>query len=337
MNTELCGRTLANYTLQWENGSLAALDRSCLDHQQCLLDTLTENNKAYMSSAGLVLGLSPILLSTIGPTISEVGVLSVRRPLLAAFVSLGAVGAYPTRVLSYSDDDPLSVLRTPTVLSHRVLEGIKTSNRRWRVVIIALQYIIVGLAVAHTALTSWQLGVSTTLNFVCHSSYMPIIWTTLPVLVHLPVAASMAVSVRRTIPKSSHHIMGELKLCLQHDPLPERSLQITMIRLWWRWVATMFAFIHTLVGIIIYSSLLFTMTTDAAIIVLRYFISAFVCRLILMFELAGMKWVHHQQRVAADGSDRTPHGDTGKLLPGGIERRDLGMELDYLPVAGGGR
>lgn len=37
-----------------------------------------------------------------------------------------------------------------------------------------------------------------------------------------------------------------------------------------------------------------------------------------------------------DGLDWMLYGDIGKLLLGGIECRDLGMELDYLFVVGGG-
>jgi hypothetical protein len=45
------------------------------------------------------------------------------------------------------------------------------------------------------------------------------------------------------------------------------------------------------------------MTTDAVIVVVRYLASVAVCRLILIFELAGMRSTCRQQSKIGDGDD----------------------------------
>jgi hypothetical protein len=71
----------------------------------------------------------------------------------------------------------------------------------------------------------------------------------------------------------------------------------------WHWVSTALGFVHVLLGILIYSSLMFTMSSDAVIVVVRYLASVAVCRLILIFELAGMRSTCRQQSKIGGDDD----------------------------------
>jgi len=116
INTDVCNATLAAYTQAWHSASLDVLDSACTAHQKCIPTEMSELSKSYMSSSSLVLGFVPVLFSTLGPWISEMALLSLKRPLLAAMLSLGAVGVQQTRVLQYSDDAAADILSRSTVL-----------------------------------------------------------------------------------------------------------------------------------------------------------------------------------------------------------------------------
>jgi len=290
----VCNATLAEYRSAWESASLNRLDQACLDQEICILDNMSEAAKAYMATSSLLLGLSPILFSTFGPTISEVGLLSLNRPLLATFVSLGTVGVYPSRVLSYIDDSPLDVLGRSTSLPPGIFSTL-LSDTRMAATVSAVEYLLVASAVFNVCWTSWELGVATVSNFICQSSYMPIIWTALPIVVHLPAAGAMHVALRHRAAPGPRGLLrallsSETKLSLAQKAIPTAALAPRPHVLAWRWLADMFSFAHVLIGIFIYSSLLFTMTPDAALVLFRYYVSAFVCRLVLAFELAGLRW-----------------------------------------------
>ncbi|KAL4797926.1 hypothetical protein BDV19DRAFT_386961 [Aspergillus venezuelensis] len=260
---------------------------------------MSENAKAYMSSSSLLLGLSPVLLSTLGPSISEIGLLSLNRPVLAVMLSLGTVAIYPSRALAHNADSCHEILESRTTLPVSVFNAL---NHRPRLAFLvsAAEYIIIALAMFNVFYTSWQLVIATVLNFICQSSFMPIIWTSLPLLIHLPAALAFRFNLMRAAktPGPSRwswnllhsRLTSECKLSMAHKPIPASMFAVSPIVLACHWIATLFGFVHVIFGILIYSSLLFTMTTDAAVILLRYFASALACRFVLIFELAGVKW-----------------------------------------------
>lgn len=129
---------------------------------------------------------------------------------------------------------------------------------------------------------------------------MPILWTVLPFFVHLPAALAL----RANIPSKSLRsaLALEFKLSAFHKPVDTTALAPNSKLLFWRGFATVFSLIHMTVGIVIFSSLLFTMTVDAALILLRYVASAMVCRLIIMFEIYGLRLAHEQLKQSVEGA-----------------------------------
>lgn len=139
---------------------------------------------------------------------------------------------------------------------------------------------------------------------------MPVIWTCVPGLVLLPAAVALNIRVARKRPKghkSAPVVKLEWQLCLRQSAIAASAVEEDARTLFWHWVSTALGFVHILVGILIYSSLMFTMTTDAAVIVVRYLGSVAVCRLILIFELAGMRSTCRLQDQVRDGDDVAMH------------------------------
>ncbi|KAH7312644.1 hypothetical protein B0I35DRAFT_437453 [Stachybotrys elegans] len=165
ISREECAASWNTYTHAFHNGSMAELDHACLQHQTCILDNLSESAKAFMSSAGLVLGLGPILFSTCGPTISEIALLSLNRPFLAALLSLGSVGAYPSRIMSYTDDSAWTILQEPTTLRATLLQTLLKNTSFSKLLSIG-EYLFAAAAIANVSHMSWSLGRSAVLILI---------------------------------------------------------------------------------------------------------------------------------------------------------------------------
>ncbi|KAL1871144.1 hypothetical protein Daus18300_004889 [Diaporthe australafricana] len=214
-NERDCGESLSAYVQEWKAaGSLDRLDALCLRHQECILRSMSESSKSFMASSSLVLGLSPIILSTLGPTISEIGLISLNRPLLSLLLTFGTVGIYPSRVFSYETDSPSNIIRKPSLFPKWLLGRLCAS--RWRASLASLaEYVVVGIAVFNVCYTSWQLGIATVLNFICQSSYMPILWTVLPFFVHLPSVLALRANIESKSLRSALALEFKLSVFLQ--------------------------------------------------------------------------------------------------------------------------
>ncbi|KAG9252259.1 uncharacterized protein F5Z01DRAFT_676140 [Emericellopsis atlantica] len=303
INHGVCNATLHRYEDAWRHASLDAVDKTCVSHQECLLEGMSELAKSYMASSSLVLGFTPLLFSTLGPSISELSLLSLHRPVLTALLAFGTVGLFQTRALQYDDDAVTGILEKQTALPGTVVTWLR-DRRHGQWAASAAQYILAALAVANLCWASWDLGLASGLNFVCQSSYMPIVWTTTPIVVSLPAAVALNTQTRRGANKRDMSFLAtfrsEGRLCLGQEPVPPGALTRSASLVFWHWVSAVLGFLHLLTGILIYSSLMFTMTTDAAVIVLRYLVSVLVCRLILIFELAGLQQTHDKRAREGD-------------------------------------
>ena len=64
---------------------------NCKNMASCLLHNLDDFDKADMQSAAVLLGLMPTFLSNISPTLDEVALVSLHRPVLASLLVTGAL------------------------------------------------------------------------------------------------------------------------------------------------------------------------------------------------------------------------------------------------------
>jgi hypothetical protein len=99
ISTQTCNLTLRAYEgLLDARKELPPVTNYCGAHLSCLLSTVSESAKGDMASASVLLGLTPSILSSLGPTLAEVSLLSLRRPILAILISLGSPAIYPSRL-----------------------------------------------------------------------------------------------------------------------------------------------------------------------------------------------------------------------------------------------
>jgi hypothetical protein len=94
----------------------------------------------------------PTILSGLGPTVAEVSLLSLRRPLLASLLSLGTPAIYPSRPMEYSD--PFAVYRPST--GALVVPPIA---QPYSSVLFAMQYLLVAGAAANVMQVSYDIGI----------------------------------------------------------------------------------------------------------------------------------------------------------------------------------
>jgi hypothetical protein len=132
----------------------------CADHRECMLGNMTENGKAYISAASILLGLTPIMLSTLALTVSEIGLLLLNRPVLSLILSLGTASVFTSRDLGYSNDDAAEILSQRRGLPNNLIRRLQRS-RKMRYTLSVMQYIVTMVSVANVMNTSWQLGLST--------------------------------------------------------------------------------------------------------------------------------------------------------------------------------
>ncbi|KAI8954352.1 hypothetical protein F4801DRAFT_575749 [Xylaria longipes] len=276
MSENVCSDTLHDYFNP--PPGLAKLI-ACYFHTDCIIENLSETPKANMASASVLLGLMPTLLAGLAPSIAEVTLLSLDRPLLSLLVSLAVPSLYPTRTLQY--DDPYNTTTHSSVAVTSIVN--------------------IGLAVA-------EVSGSTILSWGCLNWYMPIIWVLLPVLIHLVSAVPFQVAfsdqkqqerplasitwLPKTIERPKPESQAQRKSQRGGDSGKPRAPGDDQRPPWFVVFAScttsIGAFIHLALGIYIFSSLLFVPANDALSLISRLILSAFACRMVIILEIAHM-------------------------------------------------
>ena len=82
---------------------------SCYVHETCLLSNLPTAYTANHQAASVIMGLTPTLFASLGPSAAETSLLSAHLPLLSFVTSFGSPAAYPMRVFEFTE--PYLMLR----------------------------------------------------------------------------------------------------------------------------------------------------------------------------------------------------------------------------------
>jgi hypothetical protein len=325
-STQTCNETLTEYMADYRNSPSPTCDL----HLDCVLGASSESLKAKMASAAIFLGILPSMLSMLGPSMTQLAILSARRPLLSLLISLGAGGFYLDRLFRL--ETPAEILYLAQ--GERLIPHINSS--RVGILVGLLEYVLAAAAVLNTVNLAVRIGDRTIMSFACNLWFLPLIWVLSLLFIFLLVAgpfqfSELAKHVRRCTGSKppKHHAIdtspegdGVMHWVPLHDrtelsPPRERhvrqnnaakfvlrevtsglthpSLVIHEIPEFESWVAVLFnvgcflvAF-HIILGTCWFSSIIFLAPRDAIKIIMRFFGSAIVCRLIIMIELASMK------------------------------------------------
>lgn len=268
-------------------------------------------NIHVVAAAAVLLGLLPPTLAVVGPTTTEVGLLALRRPVLAMLLGAGTPAVWPTRAFEYKNIAELLHRQTDSLMLPEL-------RRPFAITIVALQYIVACAAVGNVAHATYQLCVFTMCSFAPETQFLPALWTVLAIVVHL--CGSYAVALRTRL-----HFVGlcgarnfwgilhdEVQLCAQQPGAKLSFRRESYLFVLMSWITSTGTMLHITFGTVVFSSMLFIGTGDAVIIVLRFIVSAAICRMILMFEISGMR----QSIDIPDAVSSKGTGETEGLIQG---------------------
>jgi hypothetical protein len=254
----------------------------------CILAAFDENGKAMLAAAGVLLGLLPTTLSLVGPSIVETGILAQRRPFLAFLLAFCSPSASPIKTFDYCSPRELLQQRPG---GYRVsVNGISIISRS---TISVLEYLLTGAALANLALVTWELSIKTVTAVAAVTAYLPALWVSTSIIIH--VLGAWAVKLRVSIVQVEHvpramDLFNQEWIISAAQPVavlqlkPEKLLFIVS-----SWLASTSTVLHLVFGTLVLSGTLFISPRDALAVVARYFVSTLVCRIILMYEICGMR------------------------------------------------
>jgi hypothetical protein len=257
---------------------------------------------ANMQSAGILLGVLPTILTFIGTSKVETGILALRRPLLAFLISAGAPAVNPLRTFEYTS--PGNILQS--------WEGRKVHPvpaRRWcRSVLVLLQYFVVLAALANVMEVTRELAYWAICSWAPEDVFLPFFWSCGTLLLHVLGVLAVHQRVRLTSRGSQAHknsfyniplarcrawLAQEFTLSSPYDHGRE-ELSLKPETYWFlftNWCLSAIAMCHIILGTLVLSSMLFISTADAAVVAFRFMASTMACRLVLTHELCGLQQV----------------------------------------------
>jgi hypothetical protein len=263
--------------------------RACLASSVviCILTSLDEGMKANFASAAVLLGIMPSTLGLGGSNTIETALLAQRRPIFALLLA----GGSPAVSLFKAFED---------VKLHRYF-SIKPINsasptlpRPAAVALVLLEYVFAILAVTNVVHVCWELSNMAVCSFTPETAYMPLLWACLALCVHLSGAETnrLRITLLGKRPTAIEFFKREFQL---NARLPSKIVRLKKSKskrfLLCSWITSIGSALHIMFGTLVFSSILFIGTKDAAFVVLRFLASATTCRAILVFELSGMKKV----------------------------------------------
>ncbi|KAI0418303.1 hypothetical protein F5X98DRAFT_374100 [Xylaria grammica] len=256
----------------------------------CLLAALPETWKADMGAASVLLGLLPTTLSIVGSGPFETGLLAQTRPFLALMLALGSPVMYRIRIFDYPNLVDMFQHKKVPSLFHSSQEEL---TRRWSS--------LSNLAPVPSSVSS------------CKPNTFPLGWIFLGIPVHLigAYAFFLCVSLQpipghvpsNTVMRWAKH---EFRLSSRQPPLLLRFHDESIKFIVTAWICSNSILVHLFYGTVVFSSVLLIGSADTVIVIPRYWHSAVLCRLVLMFEISGIKSTtqieqQDQGEVAAQG------------------------------------
>ncbi|KAL2060988.1 hypothetical protein VTL71DRAFT_9040 [Oculimacula yallundae] len=268
--------------------------RTCARTVSCLLSNTDERTKAVLSSAAVMLGLIPVILALVGPSIAECALLAARKPLLAFLLSLGSPSKNPTRVIEYRG--PVEEIIKER---HGKLKFHNNMSRGMNAFVAIIEIVLAAGSVWNVLYLCWKVGKTTVFNPWCEQSWGPLVWVMVAAVIYLLgtgtffsvlrrhwISEKKATGIQQVIWKS---LKNELSPCRAQAQLHVGWKPESYIFVFLGWATTMLTILHIMFGTFWFSSLLFVSAADALGITGRFMVSAVICRLVLKYELAGMR------------------------------------------------
>ncbi|KAI0834612.1 hypothetical protein F5Y06DRAFT_306661 [Hypoxylon sp. FL0890] len=281
-------RCLPDLELYWSRESNDFTQ--CNAALNCILRETDEVPKQMLAASMVLLGLMPGILALMAPSIAESAMLSLDHPLLSFLLAFGASGVFVPRLWDYSDPlDTIKATRQPCEAT--VFSSLAALLRPYRRLIVTIEYITGLTAVANVIQVSLDLGWRSVSSWYCDSSADPEVRD----LLLRTGAEAYARRKEHTVPTQPQYeavstLDGRITLYTKRTSLWTVALQN---------VASGCVIGHLMYAAIVFSSLMFLTVTDATVVILRYAVSAAVCRSISRYELAVMSQKYRVECVEA--------------------------------------
>ena len=223
------------------------------------------------------------MLSLTGNAPAEIALLAFSgRPLLSFLLNAGAPVIAVTGIFRYQY--PLEVLKGPdSKCPFPTISGAKS-------VIIAIgEYLLAAAAAVNVALLASDISTKAVHVPNCGRTWYAFLWMYLCLLLH-PLGLIVfwsRVSIKRS--EANFWIKHEAKFCASHTGISYALKDESYISLFLEWGLSHGAILQIIFGTLVLSSSTLIDTSDAFTIVGRYAGSAILCRLILMYELYGLR------------------------------------------------
>jgi len=216
--------------------------------------------------------------------------LGLRRPLFALFLAAGSPAVSPIRAFDYRI--PIESLKGGE--KHvKMLTLDKTGQR----LVVFAEWVLALAAIINVMQLGTQLGFMTVSTFASVDTWTVVFWSVLAVVIHIAGNVSLRLMVRVEPNTRSPKRHGLFLSWLLDELTPSANLEQMTLYLrqesYWflfmSWATATGTVLHTIYGTLILSSLIGISVQDTLLVVARYFISALVCRALVMFELSGMR------------------------------------------------
>lgn len=313
-----CQAEIYNYRHSISTPGCAA---PCACAADCVLANATETMKANMGAASVLLGLMPVVLPFMGPTLAEVALLSSQRPVLALLLAFGTPALNPYQLFAPLGARETVRAGTGSLAGARVLAGLEDGGLAVWLSISVLEYFVACAASFAQIAATVVLGLRTVVSWRCNVHFLVLTWLMLSIVPHLAGIVSFWCTIRPRVrvdharapspaAKANPGVRvgvtestpGRLRWCAEairaevhpcssphfrRPKLPEPRHSVTADL--WNWAASVLTVAHMIFGIVLLSAVLFISTLDALTVVLAYIIPAALCRVIMLFELAGIR------------------------------------------------
>lgn len=269
----------------------------------CVLEYSSEFIKSNMAAAAVVLGLMPTILATLGNSVEETSTLCViaQSPLLALLVATGSPAIFPTRSFKPSRPMKLVKFRPGNIRPREISFHIRN-------VIMIVEYLVMGLAIANTITLCQQLGFQAVSTVAPHWTNLQLVWSLIGIPIHM--SAAMSLWFRTQLNSLSRTSYALQILRQQFIPIDDTVWTMavigdeTYLSVIFSYFTSLVGTCHVIYGTMLFSSLVFISAKDSLTVMSRYMASSMVSRIVLMYELHRMRGFINE-RTGGDAAELT--------------------------------
>lgn len=276
----------------------------------CILHHQEEASKAAQAAAAVLLGLMPSMLALFGSTTIETGLLALRRPFLATLLSAAAPMVSPLRSFDYHDSIR-PVMWQAGSKSVPMTRGVRGG------LVSLIQYAVGLAALANAVELTHELTYKAVFATGIHVNLFPLVFLTVGFAMHILGAAALFLKVRLVYEQQPDNLTGiqrmlrflrqEFQPCVSHSAAAIALRRESYSLFFAAWLSSIGTVCFIIYGSYVFSSTQFIGQTDALMIVGRFTLSIVFCRIVLMYELSGMRQVVSTQD---EGSRQLAQGAT---------------------------